>query len=179
MRLCKIQYLIRRAEFHELFKDPADTPVLYACCELAVRKSACSALAELNIALGIKNSLLLESADCFNAAVNVRSPLKDYRAGSCHCKNKRRKHSCRPESDNDRSFGNSAYFWDIIRILSDCGEILMLSEKLFLAAHVHVNCDNKVYIGFFSCVNRFFRENRALYLTERNAEFFGAEFSQP
>ena len=40
--------------------------------------------------------------------VDFRILLKDYRAGSCHCKNKRRKHSCRPESDNDRSFGPSA-----------------------------------------------------------------------
>ena len=53
VRLCQIHYVIAGPGISELGQDLSDQPVLYACRELAVRESACSALAKEHVGLRV------------------------------------------------------------------------------------------------------------------------------
>ena len=65
MRLCVIEYALGRAVLVKRAQYPADAHIAYACTELAVGKRSGSALAELDVALGVKLTACSEGFDLF------------------------------------------------------------------------------------------------------------------
>ena len=79
MRLCVIEYALGRAVLVERAQYPADAHIAYACTELAVGKRSGSALAELDVALGVKLTACTEGFDLFSACFGIGAALEHNR----------------------------------------------------------------------------------------------------
>ena len=99
MRLCRPAYLLGCAVVCKLVYNKAAERVFYARCELAVRKSSCAALAELNVRFGIESALAPEGLNIFLPVFNMRAALENERLEARPGESKPREHTCGTESD--------------------------------------------------------------------------------
>ena len=75
MRLCRPAYLLRCAVVCKLVYHKTAQRVFYARCQLAVRKRARAALAELHIGLRIQPALVPKDLNILLPVLNMRSAL--------------------------------------------------------------------------------------------------------
>ena len=105
MRVGKIKYLLRRAGGDKLAQDkPSAHPLfLYERVELAVRKGARAAFAELNVGFGVQLPAAEEVFHICGAFGNRLAAFQNERAEAGPCKHQRSEHPRRAEPDHDRA----------------------------------------------------------------------------
>ena len=105
VRLCLVQYLLRRAVLHKLLQDKPVLAglVLHHGIELSVRKCTGAALAKLHIGLRIKNSFLKKMFHFLRPKLHGVSPLIKNRRETVPRKYQSRKQPRRAGADDHRA----------------------------------------------------------------------------
>ena len=165
MRLCLNEYLLRRTHLNEPCGNESAKRVFYSCSKLSVRKCACAALSELNIAFLGEFSSAPELRNRLRSAVNVSPSFKNDRTIAAFRKHQSRKHSRWSEACN----GNTALRSDTalctgdkFRYINKSAVIPFQAQPPFLlrALKLSPHRGNHPYIVLLSCVKGDFMYSR-------------------
>ena len=162
VRLCVIQYFLGCAVLYKLNKHLALTDILSACSQFSVRKCACTALTELNIALSIKDAAFPEFLHILCSAVNISATLNKNRLCSALRKNECGKKSCRTCTDYNRAYSSLEFFGMVFVLFNNFSIFAFFANLFFIYKKLSLNRCKEKYVVLFSCVNRPFEKRTAL-----------------
>ena len=118
MRLCGNEDLFGCAEVAEFLQNVANLLVVYSGQQLAVRKGARSARAELNVRLGVKQTEFFKSIIALGSAAHVVASVDDDRRVTVLRENQRAEKSRRSHTDHNgrRTHSSDAASYSQLRV---------------------------------------------------------------
>ena len=175
MRLCRPAYLLGRAVVSKLVYNKAAERVFYARCELAVRKSSCAALAELNVRFGIESALAPEGLNIFLPVFDMRTAFENERLEARPGESKPRKHACGAESDYNRAqFARALYLrgGKVNFLYRFNTRAATLENRVLVAVNINFYIIHKENVVLFARIDRFFRHSQCAYSVFVKAKSF-------
>ena len=179
MRHLVVKNIGRRARGDELAQDLLLAGILKARLQLAVRKGAGPARAELHVAFRIEDAGLPEFTDTFRSGVNVFTAFIKHRALARLRQNQRGKHSGRAASDHDGPLREVSVPIRMNRpVYFRFGEpdLLVLKppdQGLLVGPDRYIEIDRIADAGFVGGVDRTGRNLQRIEIFGRNSETRG------
>ena len=157
MGLGIVEDLFPGTGFYELLQDPADSGIVDAGVQLAVRKCTGAAFTELNIAPDIQFTGFKEFLHLFMAALGILPPLQHQRLPASQCQDQSRKHTRRTEANHHRPLFRSGNILGCFIVGHRCSRCPLaaagLQDLLFISFHRHIDGVDNLDIRLFPGVH--------------------------
>ena len=181
VRLRLEEDFLRRAVLGERLQDKKDALVLCAGIQLAVRKRAGAALAELHVAFAVERAVLPEALHGVLPVLDRAAALHDDRPQPGAGQQEAGEHAGRPEADDDRTQGQRAglrHFVAAVRRGAHAA-VAQPGEQLVLAArNLHVDRHDEFHVAFPARIDGPLDERQTFELLGRKAQLLRRRAAQ-